>query len=298
MSLYDIQRNRVFGLVLGIVSDNQDPDKMGRVKVTYHMLDQKVLSDWCRVVGGYAGKTYGDKFGSNYHPKGTSYGFHFMPEVGDEVVIGFEFGDVNFPFVLGSVYNGKDLATIADNKNNDLKRVRMRSGHQLTISDKKDKESIELIASNEKITITIDSPKNTITVDVQKSDKADGTIKVTVPKGLIDVLCKDFKLKATDSISIECEKGPIDIKCKKAYTLKVDDAIKVTAQKGISEESKTADIKLKASTAIDGQATDVKFKGSASFEAKAAKFTVKADGMGEVKAGGPLTVKGAIVNIN
>ena len=59
MSLYELQKHRVFGLVLGLVTDNKDPEQLGRVKVMYHMLYQQVQSDWCRLVTFYAGPKRG-----------------------------------------------------------------------------------------------------------------------------------------------------------------------------------------------------------------------------------------------
>ena len=80
-------------LVIGIVSDNQDPQNLGRVKVTYPWLSPDHASDWARVVSVGAGK---------------QRGIQFLPCVGDEVLVGFELGDLRFPYVLGGLFNGQD----------------------------------------------------------------------------------------------------------------------------------------------------------------------------------------------
>jgi phage protein D len=81
------------GLVIGIVTNNEDPDKLGRIKVKYPWLEEQIESDWARIVniGG-----------------GAKRGFLVIPEINDEVLIGFELDDFHQPYVLGGLWNGKD----------------------------------------------------------------------------------------------------------------------------------------------------------------------------------------------
>lgn len=78
------------GLVCGIVSDVRDLEQLGRVKVALPWLSPSFQSDWARVV----------QFGS-----GKKQGSSFLPEVGDEVLVGFEFGDPRRPYVIGGLVN-------------------------------------------------------------------------------------------------------------------------------------------------------------------------------------------------
>ncbi len=80
-------------LAIGIVTSNDDPDKLGRVKVQYPTLGGEVESGWARVVRGASG---------------NARGAVAVPHVNDEVVVGFQHGDVARPFVLGALFNGKD----------------------------------------------------------------------------------------------------------------------------------------------------------------------------------------------
>ena len=80
-------------LAIGIVTDNKDPDKLGRVKVKYPLLNDEVESGWARIAWGAAGKE-----------RGTVS----LPHVNDEVAIGFEHGDVRRPVILGALFNGVD----------------------------------------------------------------------------------------------------------------------------------------------------------------------------------------------
>jgi phage protein D len=82
-----------FGLLIGIVTDNRDPDGWARVKVKFPYLTGDYATDWARVASAGAGR---------------QRGIQFIPEVNDEVLVGFEFGDVHHPYVIGGLWNGKD----------------------------------------------------------------------------------------------------------------------------------------------------------------------------------------------
>ena len=82
----------ITGNVIGVVTNNNDPDSMGRVKLGFPWLAPFYESDWARVVQVGMGKEWGNLF---------------LPEVGDEVLVGFEFGDTRRPYVIGGLLNGK-----------------------------------------------------------------------------------------------------------------------------------------------------------------------------------------------
>ncbi len=84
------QPYRIPGLVCGVVTNNNDPNTAGRVKVALPWLSPLYESDWVRVVQVGSGK---------------SSGLLFVPETGDEVMVGFEFGDPRRPYVLGGLRN-------------------------------------------------------------------------------------------------------------------------------------------------------------------------------------------------
>jgi len=80
-------------VVVGVVTNNTDPDNLGRVKVKFPWLADDE-SWWARIATPWAGK---------------GQGLFFLPEVGDEVLVSFEHGDITRPFMLGALWNGKDL---------------------------------------------------------------------------------------------------------------------------------------------------------------------------------------------
>ena len=81
-------------LALGVVTNNQDPDNMGRVRVRYPALGDDAEGTWARIAGLSAG---------------SERGLLMLPVAGEEVLVGFEHDDTTRPYVLGSLFNGKDL---------------------------------------------------------------------------------------------------------------------------------------------------------------------------------------------
>ena len=153
------QPGRFYGVVVGIVTNNQDPENMHRVKVRFPWLSNDVESNWARVAAPMSGK---------------DRGAYFLPEVDDEVLVAFEHGLVDHPFVVGSLWNGKDGApeSNADGENNH-RTIKSRSGHVLRFNDKSGSETIEIIDKTGSNKIVIDSANNSITIEA----KSDITIK-------------------------------------------------------------------------------------------------------------------------
>lgn len=118
-------------LAIGIVTDNQDPDGLGRVKVKLPTLTEDHTSYWARVISVGAGK---------------NRGLHCLPEIDDEVLVGFEHGDIHRPFILGGLWNGKDAPPtqvedgVQDGKVR-LRTLQTRTGHKLEFVEEDKGES-------------------------------------------------------------------------------------------------------------------------------------------------------------
>jgi len=82
---------RFYGVTTGRVINQADPMFLGRVQIQLPFIDPLDLQPWARVAVPMSG---------------IASGMYFMPELGDEVLVAFEQGDVNVPYIIGSLWNG------------------------------------------------------------------------------------------------------------------------------------------------------------------------------------------------
>jgi uncharacterized protein involved in type VI secretion and phage assembly len=108
---------RVPGIVIGKVTAVKDPQNQGRVQVTFPWLDDTLQSTWASMVAPFAG---GDR------------GAFFMPEVDDEVVVGFEHGDFAHAYIMGAMWNGVAGSPSPDPRQ---RMIRSKNGHTIRFVD-------------------------------------------------------------------------------------------------------------------------------------------------------------------
>ncbi len=182
------RNSRGHSVVVGIVTNNQDPEGQGRVKVRFPWLADQVESQWARVASPMAG---------------NERGMFFLPEVNDEVVVAFEQGDMNHPYVLGALWNGVDKPpeTNSDGKNN-IRKITSRSGHEIIFGDDSTtrKEKVEIhtkaghrillddSAGQEKIEIKDRTGNNFIKMDsVQNSIDISSAMKLKIKAQTVEI---------------------------------------------------------------------------------------------------------------
>ncbi len=102
-----------------VVTDNNDPKGLGRVRVKFHWMKGSQKTPWIRIASPHGG---GNK------------GMYFIPEIGEEAIVGFEGGNPHKPFVIGTAYHGR-AKTSFGNAGNDVKALQTRSGNQLILND-------------------------------------------------------------------------------------------------------------------------------------------------------------------
>lgn len=179
------------GAVVGIVIDNVDPDRMHRIKVKYPVdSEQELKSSWCRMLSPMAGK---------------DRGLVILPDIGTEVVLVYAYRTLS-PYVVGAVYNGKDDKPEPyhnDDQNDDKRVFWSRNDHMVVFDDTQGSERVDfgaqassrLDATSGPIYHTLESAKMVIT------EYCDGNTTVEA-KETISIKCKDFKLEASNTISI------------------------------------------------------------------------------------------------
>lgn len=158
-------RRTVEGCVTAEVTANLDPKGRGRVRVRYRWQDQGKQTGWIRVAVAHAG---------------PSRGTIFTPEVGDEVLVAFEHGDPERPYVLGSLWNGKDVAP----QTAEVKRIVTRSGNTIQLVDTKNREMVEIFSPRGKCLIQLatdvgGTPTLTLHSEGDLSIEAKGEIRLS-----------------------------------------------------------------------------------------------------------------------
>lgn len=119
--------SKIYGVVTGEVEDLNDPEGEGRIRLRFAWLPGNNQSYWAPVATFMSG----DRRGS-----------WFMPELGDEVLVAFEHGDVNHPYVIGFLWNGQELPPIEDGATTEVRRLRTVSGHVIEFDDRGGQEHI------------------------------------------------------------------------------------------------------------------------------------------------------------
>jgi uncharacterized protein involved in type VI secretion and phage assembly len=149
------------------VVDNNDPQGLGRVKVFFYWGSKgNKETDWIRMVQPHSG---GGK------------GFYFIPEIGEEVLVGFEGGNAEKPYVIGTQYNGKQSSGYST-PGNDQKVIHSRSGTKIILNDAEGSVFIE------------DPSGSTYLMDGK------GNINVNAPNR-ITFNCTDMDINVTNNLS-------------------------------------------------------------------------------------------------
>lgn len=179
------------GTTNALVTDIQDPLKQGRVKLQFPWLDDTYISDWTRVV------QWGGKEGGSIFPL----------DVGDEVLVAFDRGALDHPYVIGGLYNGKDKPTpVKDVPLHDGARRRAarhtlsdRDGNRVDLLSQKTggrKQGVRVTTGDDKLVINMDRTKTEITVDSKGTVSIKGSRAVSVKAGT------DLSLSAGRNLSI------------------------------------------------------------------------------------------------
>jgi phage protein D/phage baseplate assembly protein gpV len=193
-------------IVIGQVSDAADPEKAGRVKLTFPWLSADYVSDWARTVQAGAGK---------------DRGWQVLPEVGDEVLVAFEQGDFRRPMVLGGLFNGVDTMPsgpmdLVDGGTGRINRRSMvsRLGHRVDLVDASGKEGVRVATTDEKLKLIMDHSGTVITLHADGRVVIEGTHGVTIDSASANMELKgnQIAIKATGGVTVDGGGGAVDVK--------------------------------------------------------------------------------------
>lgn len=225
---------RLAGVVIAQVSDVNDRQGQGRVKLTYPWLSDSYVSDWARTVQPGAGKD-----------RGTMV----IPEVGDEVLVAFEMGDIRRPYVVGGLHNGVDTpkagpTDLVDSGSGEINRRSFvsRRGHRLDFLDQTGKtEGVTIRTGDDKLQLLMDATGTKLTIH------SDGTVLVEARQGVtVDAASSTVELKG----------GDIKLTGKNGVTINGGTgAVKVTAGSNLSLFGTTAKLEATGQTEVMGGTT-------------------------------------------
>jgi uncharacterized protein involved in type VI secretion and phage assembly len=174
-----------YGVYPAVVDDNQDPDKQGRVLVRLQWSPDPgggTYKAWARLATTMAG---------------DARGTWFVPDTGDEVLVGFHGGDPRWPYVIGALWNGKDSPPESMQAGNDVKSIVSRSGIRITLDD-----------TNGAVTLTLETPGG------QRVSMADAGSQITVEDSSgnsCELSPSGITITAASTLSISAASAEIDI---------------------------------------------------------------------------------------
>ncbi|RKN35801.1 VgrG-related protein [Streptomyces hoynatensis] len=243
------------GLVSAVVTDTKDPEGLGRVKVEFPWLADDYASAWARTA--QAGGTSGGEV-------------LFLPEVGEEVLVGFELGHLNRPYVLGGLFNGHDRpeqgpqgAAAVDATSGEVTKLALdsREGNRLELLDfPNGPQGVRLLTGDGKLTLALDRTETVIVVDSEGQVRIEAAEQISVTAG--------------NGISVDAGRGGLEL---------TGETVEVTARSGIRVNAGGGRLSLTTDAALEARGNQVSVQGATRTE---------------LKGGSNLSVKAPLVQIN
>jgi hypothetical protein len=205
-----------------VITDNNDPEHLGRVKVHFDWMEDGQSTPWISTINPHSG---------------DNRGFYFIPETGDEVVVGFEQNHPQKPYVMGTMFAGNNAPGQGwGTSKNDIKKIRTRQGNTIEFDDTNGSEKLNIYNGNGN---SADSANNKILLTLSPN-------KITIESdGDIEIKGKNLDIHADSDISIQSDSGNISLKGSqvsieaqgafkaKGATAEVDGSGEVTIKGGI-----------------------------------------------------------------
>lgn len=174
-----------YGVYPATVADNQDPQGQGRVKVRLPWSPDSAggsYEAWARLATMNAG---------------AERGSWFIPEVDDEVLVSFGGGDPDWPYVVGSLWNGQDATPESISSNNDVRSLTSRSGIKITLDDTSGAVKLTLSTPGGQQVVLDDGASKVVVSD------SNGNSLELAPGGVTLTAASQLSIKAS-TISIDC----------------------------------------------------------------------------------------------
>lgn len=202
------------GVVVAQVSDNRDPESRGRVRLTFPWLSDDFVTDWARTV----------QYGAGDHRGGL-----VVPEVGDEVLVAFEQGSFQRPYVLGGLYNGVDLPAdgdgpLVDKSSGAVNRRSFvsRTGHRIDLVETPTgANGVTVKTGDGKLTLDLDQKQTKVTVhsDGTVTIEARNGVTIDAGTGSLTLSGQDIALSARTGIKVDGGAGDVHLSSSTTCTI-------------------------------------------------------------------------------
>jgi uncharacterized protein involved in type VI secretion and phage assembly len=244
--LYD--QHPVTGIRTGIVKENYHPEYEGQVKVEILLREEGAnVTEWARVASPYAGK---------------NRGLFLLPEIGDEVLVVFDSGDIHRPIVVGSLWNAKSDPPPSGTHHplNQIKQFKTKGGHQVTFQEIPGKTSVE-IRTPGKHALLLDDERQSIRLE---NEDGSNSIEINEQTGVISIKGAQAIFMDTGGAKLRLDahsnkavitSDTIELEGARALTLK---APSMSIQSASLEISSAADLNLHANGAVSLRGTIIK----------------------------------------
>lgn len=254
-----------------MVVDNQDPQYLGRIRVQFPWQkiqdegEEKMWTPWIRIAQPYGG---------------LSKGVQFIPEEGEEVMVGFEMDNVERPYIMGTLFNGegnpdKDWgAKVSEGTANNIKAIRTRSGHTIQFCDNGGGGDIQIYDYN----------KNNYLIQLSTDEKC---IRIHATGNIEVVAGSDITMKAKKNIMIEAGEN-ITMQSGKDTDISANANMSIEAENNMQQEA--TDIFVKASNSISQESGN-------SYIIKTEKLQEKASGTASIDGGSLLEMTAGKVKV-
>lgn len=262
------------------VKDTEDPNHLGRIRVQFDwqaQLDENMMTPWLRLSQPYAG---------------GSKGFSFIPEIGEEVMIDFEGGNAERPFVKGTLFNGvadPDSAWLPGN--NQVKAIRTRNGHTIEIWDEGEGGYIR-IYDNEKenYILTFSTDEKLIKLE------STGNIELYAENDIIMHAGHDINASADNDIFTSAGKNRTDKTGTDKNSTVGRNHVESVGQNHLHSVGANHDVKVVANEQLSAQ--NIRQEAKQSFDEYSTTQTQKASDKIMINASAEINIKAAIVKTN
>ncbi len=251
----DTGDTRIMGVVVGTVTKNYDRNMPGRVCVTIPTRDENANElKWARVAMPWGG---------------SKWGAYFMPEVGDEVLIAFEQGNIERPYVVGTLYKDSDaLLTGSIDEYNQYKKIVTKHGNTLYLEDNREGEG-----TKDKIRLTTATGAHTLELDNENS--------------MIRLSDKEKK----NEIRLDTKNGKMEIDAAASLTIKVGDKVEITL------DGNSGEVKINATKFTADIKNELSMSGNSTMKLKSGSLSVEAKGSLKLASSGAVQVSGTPIKI-